>query len=96
MNKTTQSRRIAAMEFIRQHFRDWGASPSYSEIGAALGVERQRVGRILEQLETDGEILRTPNMPRGIRLPERIDQLSDTEIELILQRRGFTIIRAEV
>jgi SOS-response transcriptional repressor LexA len=96
MTSIARSRRVVALEFIRRYFRDWGASPSYSEIGAALGVERQRVGRILEQLEADGEIVRTPNTPRGIRLPERVDQLSDTEIEMVLHRRGWKIIGREV
>jgi hypothetical protein len=92
---TMTNRRLLALEFIRRYFCEFGGSPSYNEIAAHLGVQTQRVGRILAQLEAAGEILRTPGIPRSIRLPDRTDELSTAEIRLILQRRGFAVMSAE-
>lgn len=87
--RVARSRRQAALEFIRRHFRDRGGSPSLSEISAAIGSSVASVVEILRDLEDDGEIIRRPGVARGIRLPDAVDELSDSEIDLALQRRGF-------
>lgn len=91
-----RSRKQAALEFIRRHFRDRGGSPSYAEIASAIGTSAQRVAAIVADLEEDGEILRRHGAARSLRLPEPADELSDTEIEMILRRRGFIMPTAEV
>jgi SOS-response transcriptional repressor LexA len=94
--RTARSRKQAALEFIRRHFRDRGGSPSYAEIASAIGATPQRVAAIVADLEEDGEILRRHGAARSIRLPEPADELADSEIELILRRRGFIMPPIEV
>jgi SOS-response transcriptional repressor LexA len=95
-SRTARSRKQAALEFIRRHFCDRGGSPSYAEIASAIGTTPQRVAAIVADLEEDGEILRRHGAARSIRLPEPADELSDSEIELILRRRGFIMPAVEV
>lgn len=92
MASRCHSRRLIALAFIRRYFADYGASPSQKEIAAELGVPVQRVGRILDELEAGGDILRTPGKSRGIRLPERWDELSSAELAAVFARRGVVVV----
>jgi SOS-response transcriptional repressor LexA len=91
LTSISNCRRILAMEFIRRYFRDFGTSPSFGEIAAAVSIPVQRVGRLLQPLVDNGELLHTPGKPRSLRLPDRAEELSDAEIALVLLRRGWTV-----
>ena len=89
---TAASRPILALEFIRRYFCQTGTSPSYAEIGAALGfIDRRRVTDIVRELRDQGLIMWTPGKRRAIRLPQAIDQLADSEMILALRERGWIV-----
>jgi SOS-response transcriptional repressor LexA len=89
---TASNRRVNALEFIRRYFVAHGASPSLREIAAAIGTSVQRVSAIVHDLEQTGDILRGIGR-RSIRLPDRTDELSESELVLLARRRGLLIIR---
>ena len=61
--------RLLVLTFIRDYIGQWGASPSYDEIAAALGSNRTRIKHAVRSLAKDKLILRTPG-PRGLALPD--------------------------
>jgi len=63
------SLRLLALDFVRRYIGQWGASPSYGEIAAALDTNRTRVRKAVKSLAADGLLLRTPGA-RGLALPE--------------------------
>jgi SOS-response transcriptional repressor LexA len=81
-----RSRKIAALDFIKQYFARWGCSPSHSEIGAALGATRQRARELVEALARERLILVVPGQTRGIRLPDRRDEISVADAVLRLRQ----------
>ena len=85
------NRRVNALEFIRRYFVERGASPSLREIGDAIGTTPQGACGIVHQLAARGDILRGQGR-RSIRLPDRADELSDSELVLLARRRGMLII----
>lgn len=91
LSPTSASRVVLALEFVRRYFLNFGRSPSFGEIAAELDVPIQRISAIIRQLEEDGEVLRTPGRRRGLRLPDRLDELADSEVMLLLKRRGWLI-----
>lgn len=79
------------MDFIRRFFIEHGCSPSFSEIGSALGMSAQHVGRIVRELTADGLIGFTPGEPRSITIPEIMNDLATDQILLELLRRGWVV-----
>ena len=54
---------------FREHIADEGQSPTYAEIGEAVGMRsRASVHYQLGELEAKGSIVREPHRSRGIRL----------------------------
>lgn len=86
-----RSRKLQALDFIRRYYAEWGSSPSYSEIGAHLGVSKQRVQELVEKLSTDQQIRQVAGKTRGIELVERGEELSEAEVLLLAKKRGFTV-----
>lgn len=86
-----RSRRILALEFIRRYFRQFGCSPSFGEIAAALDIPQPRVGAIVRELVRQGAITHTAGQRRSIVLPMPLDNQSDTDVLLEAQRRGFIV-----
>lgn len=62
------SQRLLVLKFVRDYIGQWGYSPSYGEIAAALDTNRTRIKRAIRSLERDQLLLRTPG-PRGLALP---------------------------
>jgi hypothetical protein len=91
LSPVSSSRRVLALEFIRRYFRDYGSSPSFGEIGAALNIPTQRVGALIRPLVESGELIHRPGIARSFKLPDRAEQLSDAEIAVILLRRGWIV-----
>ena len=83
---------MLALEFIRRYFVAHGASPCLREIAAAIGASPQGASVIVHKLEESGDILRGEGR-RSIRLPDRADELSESEFALLARRRGMLIIR---
>jgi hypothetical protein len=82
------STRQRVMEAIRRHFRDYGGSPSHTELHVSVGIRRNHVGAVLRQLAGEGAIALRLGEARGIMLPRRGAMLSDTELELEVLARG--------
>lgn len=89
---TASNRRVNALEFIKRYFVMHGSSPSLREIAAAIGTSAQRVSGILGDLEQQGHILRGKGR-RSIRLPDRSDEISESDLVLLARRRGLLVIR---
>lgn len=90
LSPTMVSRKLQALRFIKEYFAEFGKSPSLGEIGNALGVSRQRAAELVQQLETDKDIVRKPG-GRGILLTEPALMLSRSDALLILQAAGWKV-----
>jgi SOS-response transcriptional repressor LexA len=86
------NRRVNALEFIRRYFLERGKSPCLREIGNAVGASVQGASVIVKKLEESGDIIRGKG-GRSIRLPDRADELSDSELLLLVQKRGYLVIQ---
>jgi SOS-response transcriptional repressor LexA len=75
MSRVGLSRRMAeARNFIAQFIDGHGFSPSYEEIGVALGLQNKSgVARIIDELEERGHIRRIPDKARSITIVEPVD-----------------------
>lgn len=91
LSPTRASRKQAALEFIKRHFAERGASPSFGEIAAALDTNTSRVSAIVHQLARDGQILFTPGKHRGIAMPDPAMQISRGDLLLALRQAGFIV-----
>lgn len=67
------SRKLLALHFVRTYLARHGVGPSLGEIGAGVGVSRQRAQWYVKQLEAGGYVTRTPRAPRSIRLAARAE-----------------------
>ena len=85
------SRKLLALDFVKQYFARWGGSPSLDEIAAALGVSKQRASELVRALAEDGQILRTPGARRGLDLPEPAQTPSRADLLLMLSDQGWTL-----
>ena len=87
------SLRLLVLAFVREYFARWGASPSYSEIAAGLGTNRERVRKAVKRLVAGGLLLRTPG-PRGLALPddcgEALRQLRAAGWQIDVGKRSVT------
>ncbi len=90
-SRSMASRRQAALEAIRRHYREVGASPSHEEIGQRIGLEKQRIGKIVRDLAKTGVLSFTPGVARSIVLADEGANLSDAAIDLICLARGATV-----
>ncbi|EJL23963.1 LexA family transcriptional regulator [Novosphingobium sp. AP12] len=76
---------------VQEHFREFGASPSYCDIARAVGIAARHVGRPLQGLTKRGLLTATPGEPRSIQLADRLANVSDIEIERAVIARGGAI-----
>ena len=67
------SMRLLVLGFVRDYIVRHGGSPSYGEIAHGLSSNRERVRKAVKRLVATGLLLRRPG-PRGLMLPERIDE----------------------
>lgn len=63
------SLRLRVLAFVRDYFAQWNGSPSYGEIAAGLGTNRDRVRKSVKRLAADGLLLRG-SAPRSLALPD--------------------------
>lgn len=91
LSRTSSSRRVLGLEFIRRYFREHGSSPSHGEIAAGLGMAKRRVGPMIEEWAQAAVLTFTPKRGRSIVLVDRAANLSDSELELACRARGWTI-----
>ncbi len=90
LKPTMVSRKIQALRFIKEFYAEWGSSPSLEEIGAALGVSRQRAHALVCKLDADRAIMRRPGN-RGILLPDPALMMSRSDALLLLQASGWKV-----
>ncbi len=88
-----RSRKLQVLDFINRYFYRWGQSPSLQEIADAFDppISRQRVHAIVEKLSDERQIEVLAGKARGIRLPDRRNELSEAEVLLLLKARGMII-----
>lgn len=65
------SRAQLALRFIERYWAAHNYSPSYGEIAAGIGVNRDRARGAVQALERDGRVYRQRGKARGIVLPTR-------------------------
>lgn len=56
------------LRFIREYINEHGLSPTYEEIGAAMGIAKSAVFRLIGRIEEQGHLYRLPKCHRSIRL----------------------------
>jgi hypothetical protein len=83
---TANSYKLRALEFIVTYWAARQASPSYGEIGAALGVSREHARRLVQQLALEGRINHRPGTHRGI-----MPLTAREEALRVLRTEGFII-----
>lgn len=81
---------------IHHHFRLYGCSPSYIDIGLAVGIHPRHVGRPLRGLVARGLLTFTPGAARSIVLADRLQNCSDAEIERAARQRGGRIVWSDL
>ena len=91
LTPTMVSRKLLVLDFIKRYYGRWGASPSMDEIAAALEVSKQRVDKLLRQLEADGFIGRERGQRRGIKLADKAQELSEADALLRLRDFGWKV-----
>lgn len=70
LKPTMRSRKLLALEFICEYWAEHNYSPSFGEIGAALGhISNSRVNAIVRKLADEQLIGHRPGVPRSITLP---------------------------
>jgi DNA-binding IscR family transcriptional regulator len=89
------SRKLQAHDFIKRYFARWGQSPTIGEIAAELRVARQRAHGIVRQLSVEKMIEVVAGKPRGIRLIDRSEELSEVDVLLRLVADGWAIAAGE-
>lgn len=92
ISPTMNSRKLQALDFIKRYFAEWGHSPSLDEIGAHLGVSKQRASELVHQLCVDKSIEITAGRRRGIRLVDRGEEISEADLLVRLRERGWRIV----
>lgn len=63
-------RRQQVFETIRLYLMDYGRSPTYREIGHALGFSTTRAAQMVYELERQGLVRKRPFVIRGIEVLE--------------------------
>lgn len=79
MNKSATKRQSEVLEFVRDYISAHGYSPTFEEIGAALGIASTNcVSGHLVALENKGYLVRRPGVPRSIALtaPARVEPVA--------------------
>lgn len=92
LSPTSASRKLIALEFIKRKLADFGHGPSYREIAAAIGgASNSRVHAIVRRLEQEKLIVVRPG-PRGIGLPDPVDNLGKSDILRRARALGLDVI----
>jgi len=85
------SRKLLALDCIKRYFAQWGYSPTLGEIAAELDVSPKRAHDLVHQLAVAEMIEHVSGKPRGIRLIERGEELSEADVLVRLSRMGWTV-----
>lgn len=87
------------LEFIRRYRAEHRVSPTYDEIGAAVGLKsRGNVALHLERMEARGLIRRHHQQPRSIEIVDDIPALAERVLDSIVSenlRKGTVTVKAE-
>lgn len=91
LTREMSSRKLIALDFIKRYFARWGYSPTLGELAAGLGVSTKRAHDLVHQLAIERMVEVTAGKTRGIRLPDRREELSEADVLLSLAARGWTV-----
>jgi len=80
------SRRQLAFRFIERYWATNNRSPSYGEIAAGIGADRDRAREAVKGLVRAGIVNQQPGVPRSITLPSR-----EEAVLAALRREGWRI-----
>jgi repressor LexA len=84
------SRQQAILEFISSHNKEKGYSPTFREIGEAVGLKSSStVYGHIERLERRGLIRHKPSLPRTL---EVISEQSVSEVQVIEVYEGLPVV----
>jgi hypothetical protein len=89
------SRKLHALDFIKRYFAKWAYSPTIGEIAAELKVSRQRAHDIVHRMAVEKMIEVVAGKPRGIRLIDRAEELSEADVLLRLLSEGWTVAHGD-
>tara|TARA_Y100000310_G_C20589548_1_gene767228 strand:+ start:509 stop:850 length:342 start_codon:yes stop_codon:yes gene_type:complete len=103
-------REAECLKFIEAYWEEHGCSPSYDEIGAAMGLVKSNIHRLVHQLTRNGYLRTQKYTSRSlepINIAERhIDWCIDNDMSLhdvmlavgkpLLARHGYTACREEL
>jgi len=89
LSPTSSNLKRLTLEFIKRYWAEFGSSPSYGEIAAELGTNRERVRVIVQQLGRAGEVVLTGGA-RGILLPDLADRFSESDALRRLRELGWS------
>ena len=96
MTTKTANLQQRVYQAIHHHFRLYGCSPSYIDIGLAVGIHPRHVGRPLRSLMKRGLLTFTPGAARSIVLADRLANCSDAEVEHAARQRGGRIVWSDL
>lgn len=85
------STKLQVLDFAKAYFLRWGRSPSYGEIGNAVGINRSRARDMVRTLTAEGEILRESGDRRRMSFPGLEQQVSEGDAILALRAAGWTV-----
>lgn len=96
MTTKTANLQQRVYQAIHHHFRLYGCSPSYIDIGLAVGIHPRHVGRPLRGLMERGLLTFTRGAARSIVLADRLANCSDAEVERAARQRGGRIVWSDL
>lgn len=87
LNPAMVSRKLQVVSFCKQYLARWGKSPSYGEIAAAMGIERDHAGKIVKRAIGEGLLHRATGTQRALTDPDASSaRLSAAEAHALVLR----------
>lgn len=84
------SRKLQVLAAVKRYWATHGASPSFAEIGADVGISRQEAWRYCRTLADERELVLVAGH-RGIGLPDPIGRVTLADAILRLRAEGFVV-----
>lgn len=87
------------LDFIKDSIRRRGIAPTYDEICAECGIRsKSSAHERVKILQRDGHLIIDPQRPRGIRLPELLEDLVERMLDHIVSEephKDRVVVRAQ-
>lgn len=79
------------LDFIKRYFAEFGQAPSLGEMASHMDISRQSAAELVGKLHREGRVIRSPGLRRGLRLPDRADEISQGDALLRLRELGWIV-----